>query len=418
MSNLEFLNNFQLSDFDYILPKELIAVYPLSKRDESNLLVYDRNRIIKHTKFKELPEFIPEGSLLLRNVSKVIPARFFLQKQSGGRVEVLLLEPVFPSNDPETTLRATQKCIWQALLRGRNLKVGTALQLICPLTKDVNLYAKVIDKNSQHYTVEFNWYSQDISFSDILSQVGHIPLPPYIPRKDENIDKERYQTIYGNKLGSVASHTAGLHFTTEVQNKLKEKSISFAEVTLHIGLGTFKPIQTSNIYEHIMHKENFSVSYLDLTKIYDFLKNRSSENLLVAIGTTSVRTLESIFWYAQFLYHQNNSKNSQTVEIPQYIWKYLPKKLSISEALELLLERMEKLNINILAGSTSLYITPDYKINYFDALVTNFHQPKSTLLLLVYAFVGEDWKNIYQSALNYKYRFLSYGDSSLLFKTN
>ncbi|MFN3781260.1 MAG: S-adenosylmethionine:tRNA ribosyltransferase-isomerase, partial [Candidatus Kapaibacteriota bacterium] len=319
---------------------------------------------------------------------------------------------------PETTLRATQKCIWKALLRGRNLKEGSVLHLIPPQTKDANLTARVIEKNSQSYTVEFNWFSDDISFSDILNQVGHIPLPPYISRSDENIDRERYQTIYGNKLGSVASHTAGLHFTSEVLNKLKEKSISFAEVTLHISLGTFKPIQTTNIHNHTMHKENFSVTYCDLTKIYNFLKNRSTENLLVAIGTTSVRTLESIFWYAQFLYHQKPSTKSEPLEIPQYIWKHLPKKLSIVETLEFLLDRMEQLNINSLAGGTSLFITPDYKINFFDALVTNFHQPKSTLLLLVYAFVGEDWKKIYQSALENKYRFLSYGDSSLLFKTN
>lgn len=414
----EFFQNFQLSDFDYTLPKELIAVYPLSKRDDSNLLVYDRNKTIIHAKFKELPEFIPKGSLLLRNISKVISARFFLQKPSGGKVEVLLLESLYPSTDPEATLQATQKCIWQALLRGRNLKKGTVLHLINPKGINTNFYAKIIEKNSHHFTIEFNWFPEDITFFDILNQIGHIPLPPYITRQDENIDKERYQTIYGNKLGSVASHTAGLHFTQEVLCKLKEKSVTFAEITLHIGLGTFKPIQTKNIYDHIMHKENFSISYIDLSKIFNFLKNRTEDNLIVAIGTTSVRTLESIFWYAQSLYHYHIAESSELIEIPQYIWKQMPKKLSPKESIELLLEYMEKSKIQNLSGSTGLYITPDYKINFFDALITNFHQPRSTLLLLVYAFVGKDWKTIYQSALENKYRFLSYGDSSLLFRTN
>jgi len=409
------MTKFSLEDFDYVLPKENIAQYPLTNRDQSNLLVYDKFRTISHHKFYELPKLIPSGSMLLRNISKVIPVRFFMHKQTGGKVEILLLEPVSPSPNPQITLSAKNFCIWKALLRGRNLKNGAILQIKSNEELPFHLEANIIEKNSEYALVEFKWDNKTLTFSEIVEQMGRVPLPPYIARDDEEIDKYRYQTIYAYHPGSVASHTAGLHFSEEVINHLQKRSIQFAEITLHIGLGTFKPIQTPDIYQHKMHKEKFSVSLSELKKIHEFFQKRTPENLFVAVGTTSVRTLESLFWLSQQIYTQKSTMNNDFHIIEQYPWQTYSAKLNPEESIENLLNYMERNNLKLIQGETSLYITPDYKINFFDAIITNFHQPRSTLLLLIYSFVGNDWKRIYSEALSKNYRFLSYGDSSLLF---
>lgn len=407
---------FSIEDFDYYLPKERIAQFPLPNRDESNLLVFDKEKIISHHKFYELPNLLPGGSLLLRNISKVIPARIYLQKETGGRVEVLLLEPIEPSFDPQISLASTKECTWKILLRGRNLKKGA--KLILPQNNELKIEFSciIVEKNSDHSIANFKWDNPEYTFANILEHLGRIPLPPYINRNDEDLDRLHYQTIYGINPGSVASHTAGLHFSSKVIENLKQKGIDFSEITLHIGLGTFKPITSKDIFEHKMHEEKISVTYENLLKIYEFLRARNENQLFVAVGTTSVRTLESIYWLAQKLYSNNKIVSNNLFEIEQFVWKEFAKKLSPIQSLELLLEIMEKQQIKTFAGSTSLYITPGYQINFFDAIITNFHQPKSTLLLLIYAFVGEEWKRIYNEALKNNYRFLSYGDSSLLFK--
>ncbi|QLH53475.1 MAG: S-adenosylmethionine:tRNA ribosyltransferase-isomerase [Candidatus Kapaibacterium sp.] len=403
---------FSLNQFDYNLPEEKIAQYPLEKRDESNLLVYHKNRTISHHKFYELPNFIPEGSLLLRNVTKVIPARIFVEKPNGGTVEVLLL-----SNKKQ------QANVFEALIKGRKIKPNVRLSKQFS-KENLVLYVDVLSKNQDCYTVSLDWKeisnnsSSKLTFEEVLDRIAKTPLPPYIKREAEELDRTRYQTIYGRQPGSVAAPTAGFHFTDDVIQNLKSKSIDFADVTLHISLGTFKPIRVENIFAHNMHSEEFLVYYDNIKKIHKFFQTRGKEQLFVAIGTTSVRTLESLYWFAQDVYSNSLKPNLNNALIDQYIWRRVEEKLSIENALDFLLGLMDKEGKKEIIGNTSLYITPDYKIRFFDAIVTNFHQPKSTLLLLVYAFVGEDWKQIYNEALEKNYRFLSYGDSSLLFKTN
>ncbi len=412
------MKRYSVEDFDYSLPKEFIAQYPLPNRDESNLLVYRKDKSISHYKFYDLPFLIPRGSLLLRNVSKVIPARLFFKKITGGKVEVLLLEPLEPSTDPQIAFLSKGKCTWKALLRGRNLKKISTLLPIDPSLGNSEFFCNIIEKKSDHYVVDFTWRKENYSFLDILETLGKIPLPPYIQREGKDLDRERYQTIYGYQFGSVASHTAGLHFSENVIKRLEEKEIYFSEITLHIGMGTFKPIQNQDIFEHKMHDEKFAITHDNLQKIYDFFKKRINSQLFVAVGTTSVRTLESIYWLAQKLHFKKGIVEEPSFEIEQYIWKEVPSKLNPIESIEFMLNVMSQKNFDKISGSTKLYITPNYKINFFDALITNFHQPKSTLLLLIGAFVGEDWKKIYSEALSKSYRFLSYGDASLLYNIN
>lgn len=407
---------YSIEDFDYQLPEEKIAQYPLSNRDESKLLVFDKDKTISHHKFYELPELIPIGSLLLRNSSKVIPARIYFEKETGGKAEVLLLEPIEPSNDPQIALSSTNECTWKILLRGKNLKKD--MKLIYPEKNKINtdFFCTIIEKNSEYSIAKFNWSNSRYTFANLLEQFGRIPLPPYISRKDNDLDKLYYQTLYGNNPGSVASHTAGLHFSNRVIENLKRKCIDFSEITLHISLGTFKPIKSKDIFEHKMHEEKFSITIENLKKIYNFLRTRKENQLFIAVGTTSVRTLESIYWLAQKLFTTKSFLKNNLHEVEQLIWKKYPQKLSPIQSLEFLLDNMERAQNKIIVGNTSLYITPGYQINFFDAIITNFHLPRSTLLLLICAFVGEEWKRIYMEALENGYRFLSYGDTSLLFK--
>lgn len=409
------MEHFELEDFDYDLPKEKIALYPAVERDHSKLLLFDKERKIKHLLFYQIPELIPSGSLLVRNISKVIPARLFFQKPTGGRVEIFLLEPVSPSPDPQIALSSKNACTWKTLLRGRNLKAGLELFPLNSQMHEGNLVAKIQEKNPEGTLVEFRW-SEDIDFATLITSLGRIPLPPYITRADEDIDKIRYQTIYSKVPGSVASHTAGLHFTQSVLEKLKANSVDFADISLHIGLGTFKPIETKNIFEHKMHSEQFHIELSKLQKILSFFKNRTSQRICLAVGTTSVRTLESIYWLVQKIVTQKDKTLTLPINIEQFIWRNYSPLLNPAESLEFLIETLEKQQLSSIYGSTQLFITPGYKIKFFDALITNFHLPRSTLLLLIYSFVGKDWKRIYTEALNNNYRFLSYGDSSLLFK--
>jgi len=406
---------FGLTDFDYELPKERIAQYPTKERDHSKLLLFDKERRIKHLRFFQIPDLIPAGSLLVRNISKVIPARLFFQKPTGGKVEILLLEPVLPSPDPQIALGSKKSCTWKTLTRGRNLKSGIELYLLDHHYEKCILVAKILEKNPDGTLVEFRW-DNDIDFATLISSLGRIPLPPYINRSDEELDKIRYQTVYSKIPGSVASHTAGLHFTQRVIDELKAKNIDFADISLHIGLGTFKPIETKDIFEHKMHSEQFHIELSILKQILNFFKRRSSEQFCLAVGTTSVRTLESIYWLVQKMVVQKERTLTLPVELEQFVWKDCPASLNIVDSLEYLIETLEHCNCGSIFGSTQLFITPGYKIKFFDGLITNFHLPRSTLLLLIYSFVGNHWRRIYAEALSNNYRFLSYGDSSLLFK--
>ncbi len=408
--------NICIEDFDYELPKNRIAQFPLPERDKSKLLVYTPKGAIEHYLFEHLPELLTENTLLVRNISKVLPARIYFKKQTGGSAEILLVEPIEPSQDPQITIASHLRCKWKAIVGGKRIHPRSALSYRTEQPESIEVFAKILERFGEFAIVEFTWSPENLSFGQILEMLGRTPLPPYIKRADEPIDRTRYQTIYALHNGSVAAPTAGLHFSREVENALVKKSIEFADITLHIGPGTFKPVDTGNIAEFTMHSENFYVSKNTILKIYKAISSNKHKSL-VAIGTTSVRTVESLYWLACEL-------TSKNIDIRNYclVSQWLPYRtdseiLTPVESLEVLLNQMEKQNIEILTGSTQLLILPGYKVKFFDALLTNFHLPKSTLLMLVYAFVGANWKKIYSNALGNNYRFLSYGDASLLYRT-
>lgn len=408
--------NICIEDFNYELPKSRIAQFPLPERDKSKLLVYTPKGEIEHYLFKQLPELLTENTLLVRNVSKVLPARVYFKKQTGGSVEILLVEPIEPSRDPQITIASHFRCKWKAIVGGKRIHPQSTFSYRVKQPQDVEIFAKIVERSGEFAIVEFTWKPENLNFGQILEMLGRTPLPPYIKRSDEPIDRTRYQTIYALYNGSVAAPTAGLHFTREVENALIDKSIEFVDVTLHIGPGTFKPIDVDNIAEFAMHSENFYVSRSTILKVYKAISSNKYGSL-VAIGTTSVRTIESLYWLACELIRGNIGIRNHCL-----ISQWLPYRtdkgvLTPRESLEILLEQMEKQDIEILTGSTQLLILPGYKIKFFDALLTNFHLPKSTLLMLVYAFVGENWIKIYNNALENNYRFLSYGDVSLLHRT-
>jgi S-adenosylmethionine:tRNA ribosyltransferase-isomerase len=408
------VEHFELEDFDYDLPKEKIALYPAVERDHSKLLLFDKERKIKHLLFYQIPELIPSGSLLVRNISKVIPARLFFQKPTGGRVEIFLLEPVLPSPDPQIALSSKNVCTWKTLLRGRNLKAGLELFPLNSQMHEGNLVAKIQEKNPEGTLVEFRW-SEDIDFATLITSLGRIPLPHTSPEPTRISTKSATKRfIASSRLGCLPHSRTS--FYPKCSRKLKANSVDFADISLHIGLGTFKPIETKNIFEHKMHSEQFHIELTTLKKILYFFKNRTPQQICLAVGTTSVRTLESIYWLVQKIVTQKDKTLTLPINIEQFIWRNYSPLLNPAESLEFLIETLEKQQISSIYGSTQLFITPGYRIKFFDALITNFHLPRSTLLLLIYSFVGKEWKRIYTEALNNNYRFLSYGDSSLLFK--
>lgn len=399
-----------LEEFNYNLPFERIAQYPLTKRDESRLLIFNKEKKLFHHYFYELPEFIPEGSLLVRNSSKVLPARFFFNKPTGSQVELLLVEPVEPSNDPQIAIASNSPNIWKVIVGGKRIHKGMIFKQVFT-NKNINVKAEVLEKNNDFALVKFDWEPKDSIFSKILNEIGHIPLPPYIKRSDQLIDYSHYQTVYASTPGSVAAPTAGLHFTDKVLKRIKQKNVEFVDVTLHIGPGTFKPIG-KDIAEHIMHSEMFCIKKETIERIYQFLIN--TNNFIFAIGTTSVRTIESLFWLGNKIFNYKNYKLVSNPKISQWEPYQSSPSINPAESLEILLNSMERENIDRIFGTTQLFILPMYKIKFFDSIITNFHLPKSTLLLLIASFVGEYWRKIYDEALNHNYRFLSYGDSSLL----
>ncbi|MCX7880390.1 MAG: S-adenosylmethionine:tRNA ribosyltransferase-isomerase [Ignavibacteria bacterium] len=414
MSTIEF----NIDYFDYPLEKHQIAQFPANERDRSKLLVFSQDRKIFHRLFLDLPEFLPSGSLLVRNISKVLQARLYFQKATGAQAQIFLLEPISPSTDPQIVLQSGSPSTWKALLKGGRLRVGSVLYSSFEESLNINVEANIVARNKDHSVVEISWSPPERMFYEVLENLGRTPLPPYIKRADLALDKTRYQTIYASTPGSVAAPTAGLHFTAQIIDDLQRKGIGFADVVLHIGTGTFKPISTEDIFEHKMHYEQFQVTKENILKILNFLKKKTKDEFLVAVGTTSVRTLESLHWISQRLIEDDIKNLNLPLNLGQYEWMEFKRQIKPAESIEYLLELMEKKNLNSIYGTTNLYITPNYKINFFDAIITNFHQPRSTLLLLIYTFVGDYWRSIYNEALEKGYRFLSYGDSSLLWNIN
>lgn len=389
-----------INDYTYDLPEERIALYPLAERDQSKLLVY-REGEISHKNFKSLPEQLPSNSILFLNNTKVIPARLLFTKDTGAVIEIFLLDPVWPTPVVAMAMAVKNKTQWHCTIG--NLKRWTANTTLKMHIGAVLLEAMLADREKG--IVEFHWTSED-TFSEVVQKAGAIPLPPYLHRAAEASDKERYQTVYSKEDGAVAAPTAGLHFTPFVFEALTKKNILTDYLTLHVSAGTFQPVKVEDATQHTMHNEQVVVTRRNI-------ENLLTNKTVVAVGTTSMRTLESIYWYGAKLM----TNFSSPFVITQHD-AYELKPCSKEEALRYVLNKMEEQKTETLLGETSIYIMPGYTFRIVDALITNFHQPGSTLILLVAAFVGEDWKKIYQEALTTGYRFLSYGDSSLLFRSS
>lgn len=397
-------NYIDISDYDYELPENRIAQYPV-ERDKSKLLVY-KNSFISQDIFSNISSHIPTGSLLVFNDSSVIKARLLFGKNTGARIEVLCLEPSAPQ-DYEKSFKSSDEVEWKCLAGNlKKWKRGSiSLNFICD-GKQATLEAEKVRQEGEFLIVRFRWTPADIQFEKVLDNAGHIPLPPYITRQDQDSDASDYQTVYSAARGSVAAPTAGLHFTDDVLHAIRQKSISSTRITLHVGAGTFKPVKSSNVCEHEMHNEHFVVT---LETIKDLIENYGR---IIAVGTTSVRTIESLYWLGLRL--MRNQEDTQSLPVSQWEPYEQNSDVSGNEALKAILNYMLSKNILSLYASTSLIIVPGYKFRLTKGIITNFHQPRSTLLLLISAWTGEKWEEIYKYALENEFRFLSYGDSSIL----
>ncbi len=389
----------RLSDYTYNLSEEKIAKAPLKERSDSKLLVY-KNGEISHDIFNKISEHIPEKSCLVFNNTRVIPARLFFIKDTGALIEIFLLEPVAPTNEVARAMLVKNNCTWKCMIG--NLKKWKEDQVLSlDLDNGACLKVKVSDRAQQ--LVEFSWDS-DEEYVHILERVGKIPLPPYINREVTFEDQERYQTVYSKFEGAVAAPTAGLHFDDKTLESLAKKDILFDYLTLHVSAGTFQPIKVDNVLEHAMHSEQVVVT---LANVEVLLKN----NFVVSVGTTSMRTLESLYWYGVKLLNGESDFFIDKLYPYQHELNTLPTK---NESLEAVKKHLKEKELSQITGQTEIFIFPGYEFRICNGLITNFHLPGSTLILLVAAFIGEDWREVYKKAIANDYRFLSYGDSSLL----
>lgn len=396
-----------IQDYNYNLPDDRIAKYPLTKRDNSKLLVY-KNEKITDTVFSNINNFLPENCLMVFNNTKVIQARLHFQKTTGAQIEIFCLEPCIP-NDYQLNFQQTEKCSWVCLIGNlKKWKEGSLTRQINVNEQIVNFTATRKRSHGDAHVIDFEWDNQGVTFSELLDAVGELPIPPYLNRATEEQDKQTYQTVYSKIDGSVAAPTAGLHFTPEVMKSLKDQGMKLAEVTLHVGAGTFRPVKSDEIGDHVMHSEFISVQKSFIEELIRF------EGKVIAVGTTSVRTLESLYYIGVSLESQKQSHLHVSQWMP---YNDSNNRLSKKDALKNILAYLEKNSLSTLIADTQIIIAPGYDFKIVDGIVTNFHQPQSTLLLLVSAFLGNNnWKNIYEHALSSDYRFLSYGDSSLLLK--
>ncbi len=403
--------DLQIKDFSYHLSEDRIAKYPLANRDESKLLIY-KDKQISESVYQQIANQIPENSLLVFNNTKVVEARILFQKESGAIIEIFCLEPDDQYPDITTAMLQKGKVFWKCLVGGaKKWKEKQILKHIEIAGNTIIFSAERKVQIADYYLIEFNWDDATVSFAEILHAAGLIPLPPYLNRIAETSDADRYQTIYAKYDGSVAAPTAGLHFTEAVFEKLNEKNIETAYLTLHVGAGTFKPVKAEKMDEHEMHAEFIEVSVPLIEKIIAKLNSP-----IIPVGTTSMRTIESLYWLGIKVILNPAIKLSELFVNQWAPYEIDATDISASTALNALIIWMQKNEIEILITKTQIIIAPGYEFKIANALITNFHQPQSTLLLLVSALIGDDWKKVYAYAIENDFRFLSYGDGCLLTK--
>jgi len=395
-----------LENYKYDLPDPGIAKFPLADRSSSNLLLYQEGEIT-HDSFRSLPDYLPSGSWLVFNNTRVIQARLNFKKETGARIEIFCLEPLDPA-DYEQAFQSREKATWFCLVGNvKKWKSGPVFLETSINGTDLKLEAHLKERSSDGFVVQFRWKNSEITFGEIIEQAGCTPIPPYLNRDAELSDKDRYQTVYSMKNGSVAAPTAGLHFTGEMLQKLKQSEIPMEHVTLHVGAGTFVPVKEENARDHSMHSELVLInkSFLKLWK--------KRTGGLIAVGTTSTRSLESLYWLGVKLIEQG-PYDPGSLSLEQWENEKLPQDIPLTDSIEHLLEYCSQHKLEHLHFSTRLMIVPGYRFRTISGLLSNFHMPGSTLLLLIAAWIGKDWKKVYDYALREKFRFLSYGDSSLL----
>jgi S-adenosylmethionine:tRNA ribosyltransferase-isomerase 1 len=405
-NQMEDTKHIKISEYNYPLPDERIAKFPLAVRDQSKLLVYRHGEVSEDT-FTALPEYLEQGELMIFNNTKVIQARLHFRKETGALIEVFCLEPIQP-NDYVLSFQQTKKCSWLCMIGNlKKWKEGALSRMVDVKGKQVTLTATRGECRGTSHWVDFEWNDDSITFADLLEVVGELPIPPYLNRDTQESDKETYQTVYSKIKGSVAAPTAGLHFTERVLQALDAHGIDREELTLHVGAGTFKPVKSEEIEGHEMHTEYISVNKRTIEKLI------AHGGHAIAVGTTSVRTLESLYYIGVAISH-NPDANQEELHVQQWMPYEEKNGIGTIQALQHILDYLNRHHMETLHTSTQIIIAPGYEYKIVKKMVTNFHQPQSTLLLLVSAFVKGDWRKIYDYALEHDFRFLSYGDSSLL----
>lgn len=404
MNTIDKVRNIRISDYNYPLPDHRIAKHPLAAREQCKLLCYRVGGEISEGHFYDVPAVLPEKAMLVYNNTRVINARLRFRKSTGSTIEIFCLEPVAPC-DYQLIFQTTQSCTWHCLVgNSKRWKQGPLTQEIEVDGKTVTLEANRGERRGNSFEIEFSW-NGGVTFASILEAIGEIPIPPYLNRGTESTDSADYQTVYSHIDGSVAAPTAGLHFTDEVLAECDKRGITRRELTLHVGAGTFQPVKSENIGEHEMHHEFISVQRSLLVDLIN------AEGPVVAVGTTSVRTLESLYYVGQVL-ETNPDADEEMLTVKQWMPYSTPCEISTKKALQNVVDYLDRHHAEAYMGSTQLMIAPGFQYRIISGMITNFHQPQSTLLLLVSAFVGADhWRAIYDYALDHDFRFLSYGDA-------
>lgn len=403
---MEIIPKIDISEYDYILPDNRIAKYPLTVRESSKMLVYCDGQVT-HARFKELINYLNPNDLIVFNNTKVVQARIRFKKTTGATIEVFLLEPIEPA-DYALSFSSTQRCKWKCIVGNLKRWKNGVLELKINNTNTI-LYAEKVGSHGEGVEIVFSWNNNNLSFAKLIELCGEVPIPPYLNRKPIKNDKLTYQTVYAQPEGSVAAPTAGLHFTPNLVESIKSKRVNIDYVTLHVGAGTFKPVKTNYISDHEMHTEHF---FVDRKTISNIKQHKGS---IISVGTTTLRTLESLYWLGVKTITGDLDFNNPFVG--QWEPYNIDNGVSLEDSLDSMDNWLKKAQIDRITASTQLCIVPGYHFRVVDRLITNYHQPRSTLLLLVAAFIGEQWKSVYQYALENDFRFLSYGDSSLLYRS-